>query len=344
MRAAAPSDSACEGRRSPCGTLPVVHMRRPTAVLALALTAGVALAGCRTSPNVAAYVGDESITVDELQDAVAERRADPQLTPGDEPGYSRAILSQLVRAEVFDSAAEHFGVSPDPGGLPELLEQLLGGTEPEAYYQQVAAQGFSRGDALERVRQVALLRDIAVAEGAVGAPTDASLRAAYEQAVAQQPAQPSLGYINVADQATADSLVAALEADPGSYAEVAAPYLALATLPAPRPVAQLADQLPPDVAARVAETPPGRAFSAPVENVSGLLVFLVGEAPVPSFEETRPQLEAQFLDQAATEGAEILSGYEDDLEIDVNPRYGTLEEGSVVQADGGVVRLLGTQD
>ncbi len=321
-------------------------MRRPAAVLALGLLAGVALTGCRTSPNVAAYIGDETITVEELQDAVAAHRADPSITPGEDPEYSRAILSQLVRAEVFDAAADHFGVSPDPGGLPELLEQLLGGQDPEAYFEQAAGQGFTRADALERVRQVALLRDIAVAEGAAEAPTEASLRAAYEQALAQQPAQVSIGYINVADQQTADEVVATLQADPGSYAEVAAPYLDLATLPAPQTVAvdELTSQLPADLAAQVAQSQPGTAFAAPVEGISGLLVVLVGEAPVPAFEDVRPQVEGQAFDQAASAGADLLEGYQSDLEIDVNPRYGSLEDGSVVATDGGVVRLLGAED
>jgi peptidyl-prolyl cis-trans isomerase SurA len=321
-------------------------MRRPTAVLVLGLIAGVALTGCRTSPNVAAYVGDETITVDELDAAVTAHRDDPEVTAGEDPDYSRAILSELVRSEVFSSAAEHFGVASDPGGLDELLDQLLQGQDREAYFTQAGAQGYSRADALERVRQVALLQAIAVAEGAAEEPTEAGLREDYAAGLAAQPAQVDLGYVNVPDQAAADAAVAALQADPGSYAAVAGQYPGQATLPAPQTVAvdDLATQLPADLAAQVTASPSGSVFATPVEGVPGLLVVVVGEAVVPAFEEVRPQLEAAAANDATNAGAELLAEYEDGLDIDVNPRYGSLTDGSVVEPEGGVVEFLGTDE
>jgi peptidyl-prolyl cis-trans isomerase SurA len=308
-------------------------------LLALALPA---LAACRTSPDVAAYVGEETVTVEELRDAVETRREDPSVTAGEEPGYSRAILGELVRAEIFDSAAEHFGVDPDPGGLPELLGVLLGGQDPDAYVEQAAAQGYSRQDTLERVRQVALLASIAVAEGEAEAPTAASLRAAYEQGLAAQPERVELGIINVPDQAAADAAVADLQADPASYAAVAAAYPGQSTAPALQPAAvdQLAAQAP-DLAAQVAATPAGGVFSTTVQGVPGVLVVVVGQPVVPSFEEIRPQLAAAALEEAAAAGEEILAEYQDGLDIDVNPRYGVLDEGRIVPNQGGVVELLG---
>jgi peptidyl-prolyl cis-trans isomerase SurA len=319
-------------------------MRRPATVLALGLIAGVALTGCRTSPNVAAYVGDETITVDALQEAVDAHRADPAVTTGDEPDFSRTILSQLVRSDVIDSAAEHFGVDPDPAGQDDLLAALLTGQDPDAAFEQAGSQGLSRADVLERVRQIAVLQSIAVSEGAVEEPTDASLQAAYEEGLAQQSAQLDLGFINVPDQPTADAVVAQLQADPGSYAAAAAPYLdAQATLPAPQSVAvaDLTGQLPPGLAAQVAQTPPGTVFSTPVEGLTGVLVVVVEETAVPTFEEARPQLEAAALNEAVPAGEAILADYEDSLDIDVNPRYGALQDGQVVAPDGGVVQLLG---
>ena len=323
-----------------------MRMRRPTAVLALGLIAGVALAGCRTSPNVAAYVGDGTVTVDELDRAVAAHRADPEIAAGEGADYSRAILTELVRQEVFSSAADHFGVDRDPGGVDDLLAALLNGSDPEEYFAQAAAQGYSREDALERVRQVALLQDIAVAEGAAEEPTEQSLRASYEEQLAQQPAQLDLGYVNVPDQEAADAVVAALQADPASYAAVAQPYLDQATLPAPRTVAleSLTSELPADLAARVATTPPGTVFATPVEELPGLLVVVVAPPTVPTFDELRPQLEASATDDAASAGAQILAEFESGLDIDVNPRYGSFDEGSVVRSDGGVVQLLGLED
>lgn len=311
-------------------------------LLALALPA---LAACRSSPDVAAYVGQETITVDELQDAVDARRDDPTVTAGEGVAYDRAVLTELVRAAVFDSAAEHFGVDPDPDGLPGLLAILLGDRDPDAYVEEAGAQGYSQEDTLERVRQVALLQAIAVAEGEAVEPTAAALRATYEQGLAQQPARVELGIITVPDQETADATMAQLRADPGSYAGVAAEYPGPATTPAPQPVAidELAAQAP-DLAARIAATPAGGVFSTSLQGVPGVIVVVVGEPVVPSFEAVRPQLEAAALNEAAAAGEEILAAYRDDLDIVVNPRYGELEDGSVVAPEGGVVQLLGTED
>ncbi|WP_158548627.1 peptidylprolyl isomerase [Blastococcus sp. TF02A-26] len=322
-----------------------MRTRRP-AVLALALLAAVGLAGCRTSPNVAAYVGDETVTVDELDRAVQAHREDPDVTAGEGSDYRRTILTELVRSEVFSSAAEHFGVPRDPGGLEDLLTRLLGGTPPEEYFAQAGAQGYSREDALERVRQVAVLQAIAVAEGEAEEPTENSLRATYQQRLAEQPAQLDLGYVNVPDQETADAVVAALQADPASYAAVAQPYLDQATLPQPKTVAveELTSELPPDLAARVATTPPGTVFATPVEQLPGVLVVVVAPATVPPFEEVRAQLEAAATNAAADAGAALLAEYEATLDIDVNPRYGSFDEGGVVRSEGGVVQLLGTED
>ncbi|MGY1741776.1 MULTISPECIES: peptidyl-prolyl cis-trans isomerase [unclassified Blastococcus] len=324
-----------------------MRTRRPAAVLTLGLIAGLALTGCRTSPTVAAYVGDETITVDELQTAVDDRRADPAVTAGDEPEYTRTVLTELVNSAVLTSAAEHFGVDPDPEGLPELLELLLEGQDPELFYEQAAAQGLTRADALERVRQVAVLASIAVAEGAVDETTEASLRATFEEGLAGQAGQVSLGFVNVPDQAAADAAVAALQADPGSYTTVAAPYLNGTTLPEPQNVtvdALASSQLPPDLVAQIAATPPGTAFATAVEGVPGLVVVWVGQPQLPTFEESREQLELAAVNEAAEAGDAIVAEYQAGLDIDVNPRYGSLEDGSVVPAAGGAVELLGTGD
>ena len=51
-----------------------MQTRRLTASLAVGLVALAGVAGCRTDPSVAAYVGEEQVTVDELTTAVDTRR------------------------------------------------------------------------------------------------------------------------------------------------------------------------------------------------------------------------------------------------------------------------------
>src|SRR4051794_29286466 len=95
---------------------PDVLKRRVPRVLAtgflIALTVS-GLSGCRTSPNVAAYVGNEQITVAALDAAVDERLADPDIAAyakGKEDEFTRRVLSLMVQEEFYDDAAEHFGV------------------------------------------------------------------------------------------------------------------------------------------------------------------------------------------------------------------------------------------
>ena len=80
-------------------------------LLALAVPS---LAACRTSPNVAAYVGDEQVTVAELDPAVDERLGDPAIAAfaaANEDAYSRQVLGVLVEQEVHDAVAEQYGVA-----------------------------------------------------------------------------------------------------------------------------------------------------------------------------------------------------------------------------------------
>ena len=80
-----------------------VQTRRLTASLAVGLVALAGVAGCRTDPSVAAYVGEEQVTVDELQTAVDTRLEDPALAEaatGQEDEFTRLVLTRLVTEEV----------------------------------------------------------------------------------------------------------------------------------------------------------------------------------------------------------------------------------------------------
>jgi phage shock protein PspC (stress-responsive transcriptional regulator) len=65
--------------------------------LAVGLVALAGVAGCRSDPSVAAYVGDEQVTVDELQTAVDTRLEDPALAEaaaGREDEFTRLVLNR----------------------------------------------------------------------------------------------------------------------------------------------------------------------------------------------------------------------------------------------------------
>lgn len=314
--------------------------RRLLAVLLVGAAGVGGLAGCRTDPGVAAYVGDEQVTVAELDEAVDTRLADPDIAAyvsGDEVGYTRQVLTLRVGEELHDAVARRWGVEVSDADVRARIAELLGGADPETVFTQVAQQqGASAADVVENVRQQLVRQRAAVAAGLVE-PSEAALRARYEQVLAAL-AQVELGLVTVPDQATADAVLAQLTADPADYPALAAQYAGPNTLP--QIEAQAAADLPQVLAEPIATTPPGQGFTLALPEAGGVVVGFVRDVAVPTFEQVRPQLADEAAAEAAEAGAALVAEVRDDLDLVINPRYGVLEEGQVVAADSGVVQLL----
>jgi peptidyl-prolyl cis-trans isomerase SurA len=298
------------------------------------------LTACRTSPNVAAYVGDEQLSVTELENAVARRLEDPALAAyatGQEDQFTRQVLSLLVLAEVHDAAAERYGVRVDDDDVRRRIDDLLSGRDQEAEYGRLAERGVGRADVFESVRQQLVRQGIAEAEGEAQAPTEAELRAQYEE-VRESLAEVSYGYITVPDEATAATVLAQLTADPASYPAVAAQYPSQTT--ATELQTSAAADVPAPLAEGIAAAQPNTGFSVAVPEVGGVVVTFVAGSVYPPFEEVRPQLEQEATAGAEEAGGKLVDAVRDDLEVTVNPRYGVLEEGELVAGTGGVVDIL----
>jgi SurA N-terminal domain/PPIC-type PPIASE domain len=322
---------------------PGVLKRRAPRVLLSGFLLAAAVSGltaCRTSPNVAAYVGDEQVTVTELENAVARRLEDPLLAAfaAEQPDqFTRQVLSLLVQAEVHEAAAERYGVQVDDDDVRRRIQVLLAGSDADAQYGQLAQRGIGRADVFATVRQQLVRQGIAESEGKAEPPTEADLRARYEE-VRDSIAQVSFGYITVPDEATAAAVLAQLTADPASYPAVAAQYptpTTLATLETRAP-----DAVPPPLAEGIAAAEPNTGFSLAIPETGGVVVTFV-EGPVyPAFEDVRPQLEQEAAGEADVAGGELVDAVQADLGVTVNPRYGVLEEGRLVPGEGGVVDFL----
>ena len=315
--------------------------RRLTAATAAGL-ALVALAGCRTSPNVAAYVGDARVTVAELESAIDTRLEDPAIEQFASQGteaYEQRVLSTLLQDEVHTVAAERYGVEVSPADVRDQLDRLLAGRDQEEAYAGLATQGISRPDAFSIVRQQLIQQRIAEAED-LGEPlSEEALRARYEQ-VREDSAQVEFGFITVPDQRTADQVVTALQARPGRFAEFAQRFAGPNTQPVqPVPAAEI----PGPLAEQVAAAAPGTAFAVPVEQAGGVVVGLVGERVYPEFEELRPQLEQEAATEVRAAAAALVEEVRADLDVEVNPRYGTLENGTVQPLGDGVVEILSAE-
>jgi peptidyl-prolyl cis-trans isomerase SurA len=331
----------CDAGHSRCGSLRGVHTRR-VARVALAGTAAVlavaGLAGCRTSPAVAAYVGDSQVSVAALDRAVDDRLAEPGIASAigsNKVPFTRQVLSLLVSREVYAAAADHFGVQVTDSDALQYLTARVGAGGVESEFSQDAAQGLNRADVLELVRERVVAIDIATAAGQGDALSEASLRQQYQQGGQQEQVQ--LGYITVPDQATADQVLAALVADPASYPQQAAAHPGGTTLA--QTEARLADQIPTELAQGVAAAAPGTGFTVPVEGLGVVVGFVAGRS-TPTFEAARPALEQAAEPAVVAAGQKLVDDYRDGLHVTVNPRYGVLKNQAIQPATGGVVDIL----
>lgn len=310
-------------------------------VAGLLLAAAVSgLAGCRTSPNVAAYVGDSEISVSELESAVDSRLENQDVATyaeGQGSAYPRQVLGRLVQAEVHTAAAERYGVEVSDRDVDARIVELLAGADPETAFAQAATQGFTRADIEEGVREQLLRERIAESEGLAEGTSEEELRARYERE-GEDLAQPEIGIITVRDQATADQVLAQLTADPASYPRLAAQYAGPATLPELQ--VRSPEQLPGALPEAFASAEPGTGFAEPVPEAGGVVVGFVSRVVTPSFEEVRPQLEQEARSATDEAAAKLVDEVRDDLDVTINPRYGVMEEGEIRPADGGVVDIL----
>jgi peptidyl-prolyl cis-trans isomerase SurA len=300
------------------------------------------LTGCRTSPSVAAYVGDQTITVAELQSAEDSRRQDAAIeayAKDNEDAFTRQVLGVLVGEEVYAAAADHWDVSVSDAEVRDRIDTILDGADPSALYAQAASQGLGQEDVFELVRQQLLRQEIARAEGLDDPLSEAALQQQYQQNKDQYK-QYVFGYIAVPDQATADAVLAALTADPTSYPTVAAAYDNGVTLL--QPAARPADQLPQVLAQQITATPPGTGFTLPVPDVGVVVTFVTG-VTFQAYADVRSDLQEAARSQVDDAATKAVADFRDGLDVTINPRYGVLEENKVVADDSGAVRILSDQ-
>ncbi len=304
-------------------------------LLALALPA---LTACRSAPDVAAYVGDAQVTVAELEQAVEERTRDEdiaQFAEADQAGYTRQVLGFLVQQELVTAVAGRYDVAVGDADVQSRIDELLGDQDPDDVYARLAQQGVSRDDAAENIRQQLVLEELA----GTGAPGEEELRERYAE-VRDDLAGLEFGVITAPDEAQAEAVLAELTADPAAYPAVAARYPGSSTLP--ELVRGDPGEVVPVLAEQLEAAPPGSGFVQPLEAAGGVVVgFNAGEV-TPTFEEARPELEAQAETEAQEQASGRVAEVREDLDITVNPRYGVLDEaGQLVPGGGGVVEILG---
>ena len=322
--------------------------RRGTLRVLLAGSAAVlavtGLAGCRTSPTVAAYVGDTHISVDRLDAAVAAREnADKTVAAyakAHPAAFDKQVLTTLIDQQVYAAAGRRYGVGVSDREVSTRYAELVAAedTDQATVEQRAAQSGVTRGDVLEQVRHLVLIEKIATATGK-GAPlTEEALRQRYQQELPSL-TRKQVGFIQVPDDATASAVLAQLTADPTSYPSVAAQHPGQSTLPALQAIDT--SQLPAEVSSGIASAAPNTGFPYPVQG-SGVIVIFVGSSVTPTYAEQRPKLVAEAETSVDKAGATLVSKVRSGMHITVNPRYGVLKDGSLTEPAGGVVDILGS--
>jgi len=308
----------------------------------LALTVA-GLSGCRTSPNVAAYVGQEQITVAQLDAAVDQRLADADVATyakSNAAAFQRQVLTSLIDQRVFAAAAQRYGVTVGDGEIRARYAELLAARDTDAatLEKNAAQAGASQGDILEEVRHIVVVEKIAAATGKGDPLTETALRQRYQKELASF-TKKEVGLVQVADQATADAVLAGLTADPSSYAAVAAAHPGQNTLPALQELDTT--QLPAQVASGIQAAAPNTGFPVPLQG-SGVVVVFVGRAVTQTYAQARPTLVEEAAAAVDKEGAALVSKVRSGMRLSVNPRYGEFTGGRVTEATGGLVDILGT--
>lgn len=208
--------------------LPLRPTRRRVAVAAG--LAALVLSGCgngTTKAGAAAVVGDTSISTDDLQGVVERGLADPQAAQqfgAERDTYQRQVLARLINREVLDDAAERQGVDITQGEvdaqLAEFAEQAGG---QEALEAQAAQSGISAQDLPGFIRDVVVERELGDTLTADVDVPEAQLEGLYQENIAEYD-QVSSRHILVEDEAQARDLLAQVQADPSQFAPLAAQF------------------------------------------------------------------------------------------------------------------------
>jgi|GEM_PF-2424737 foldase protein PrsA len=313
--------------------------------------AAIMLAGCgKVVETAAARVGDTTISVNDVADALEEFEASPQYEQLSQQGdaaalrrtYEQNFLAQEIRRRVLAPEAEERGVEVTDADVEQRLEQIKADFPSESAFQEaLAEQGYDMEtlrvllrDSLleERLRQV-------VVEGL--GPSEAEIRRRYESEP-ERFTEYRVSHILVTDNARAVDITRRLEdAPPGNVEDLFA-KLAKQFSKDPGSAAEGGDlgwssteAYVEPFAAAVEDLEPG-GISNPVRTEFGFhVIFLKDERLVP-FERVSEQLRAEVAGTAEDDAwAEFVVAAYESAGVEVNPRYGVLdpESGQIRDAD-----------
>ena len=311
----------------------------PALLLAGSLSACGSGVASGSGAGVAARVGGEVITVDELGDVVRRALEDESIAAqatSDKAGFQRSVLTRMLLSEVHDEAARELDIEVSASDVETNIAQIverLGG-RPQLL-QAAARMLLTEAEIAPFIRSGLLSEAIATQLVADREVTEAQIRAAYE-ANRGRFESAEVQHILVSTEATARAVLARL-AKGEDFAAVAK---AVSTDPGSKdrggslgtnPRGTFFDAFEDAVFSARLNTPVG-----PVQTQAGWHVIKVLERTT----RTLAQARAELADEVRSGGreqarAEYLGELSRKLRIRVNPRFGRWdpESASVIAAD-----------
>ncbi|MFV0533205.1 MAG: SurA N-terminal domain-containing protein [Cumulibacter sp.] len=321
-----------------------VKFRRRAAGVLVGAALGVAsLTACSMNANTVAEIGDETITTQELDQALEDAYADPIV--GDalqEQGeaFRTEYLNDMLSYEISKAVAAEAGVSVSDDEIDEMFEESLQGQSVESVQAAAAAQGTPLTAEQMRMRIATNLVNAKFGEEVTGTTQEELSAEKFDELQKQReenPGQYSTFDVQAtvtADQAFADdwaskvneqgmTLQEAVDSNPDENNPAGTNEVSSETVDG----AQMAQN--PDVLEQlqaIDEGDTGVIVQGPDQN--GAFVYLVVTMDKVNLTPDA-DLQAQ-ADQAAQQeffqaGMTEAAAQAKKIDIDVNPRYGTVE-------------------
>ena len=315
--------------------------------IATALVSVLTLGACGDLFDpAAAVVGDEKISIstieskaDEYEDSDAYKQA---AEAGDPQSIKRAFeqeeLTRLIFRAVLEPKAEEFGIEVTEDDVDDAIKELQEDFASQSAFEEAMKE---QGLTLPRLRELVADNELEqrlkdeVTKGLE--PTDEEMRE-YYTANSTDFVENRASHIVVADRAAADEIAARLEVR-GRRADEAGLERAFEGIARQESIDDVTSSkggdlgffrpgelgLPP-IEEAVSQLPIG-TVSPPVQSEIGWHLILVTDRRAIPFEEVSDAIADQLAGEAKDEAwTEWLTEAYDEADIEVNPRYGTLDE------------------
>jgi parvulin-like peptidyl-prolyl isomerase len=310
----------------------------------------------------AATVGDQKITIHEVEKALDEYERSDEFEEGSQQGDPQALrrafeqqeLSRLILVAVLEPEAEELGleVSDDEvdAEIERVVEEDYGGNR--AQFEEILKE---QGIPISEVPDIAYLRLLerrvrnAVTEDLT--PSEEELRAFYEDN-AQRFVETEAREIVLPSRGDAERVSKILKGTPAGELEDRFAQIAreeslnseTAVSGGQLPLPFKPGEVDPAFEAAASRLAPGTA-SGPIQTDQGWQVIMVtGREPVP-FEEVRDDItEALAGEERDARWREWLEDAYGSADVEINPRFGELDLATLTVVDAPTSDLPGTED